>query len=562
MFRRIAELLEIKGDNPFRIRAYLRAADNVENLKQGIEEYASSDRLSEIPGIGSDLADKIGEIIKTGTCRQYQELIKLIPEGVLEILEIPTVGPKTAKLLYDRLKIKSVVELKKAAQQGRLLGFPGIKEKTIENILKGIELVNKGKERMDLLTADAVAGSVVAGLKAVKEAQRIETAGSLRRMKETVRDIDILVVSKSAKKISRAFVSLPQVKQVLAQGLTKSSILTKDNVQVDLRVLDSKSFGAALLYFTGSKDHNIKLRQLAIKKGLKINEYGVFNKKEECLASRTEKEVYRALGLDLIAPEMREDAGEIEASLKHELPRLLEIKDIRGDFHVHTSYSDGKGTVEEMAREALRLGYDYVCLTDHSQTLKVARGLDLKRLKEKKREIDKVNKKLKKFTILFGSEVEIDSEGNLDYSDNVLSEFDVVVAAIHSGFKQSRAQLTKRIVNACKNKYVHIIAHPTGKLWLSRGPYELDFKEIFKAARDTNTALEINAHPYRLDLSDVHARFAKDSGVKLVISTDSHDVGHLSYMKYGVGLARRAWLEGKDVLNSLRLDALLKAIRK
>lgn len=561
IFRAIAEFLEIKGDNPFRIRAYARAADNIEGLKEDIAEYVRQERLTQIPGIGEDLAAKIKEIIETGKCKHYEELKKIIPEGVIKLLEIPSVGPKTAKLFYDRLKVGSVEELRVAASKGRLLGLPGVKQKTVDNILKGIELVKKGKERMDLLTATSASQEILDGLSKHKEVREISVAGSLRRMKDTVRDIDILVATKNPKKVSDAFIALPQCKRVLAEGKTKSALLTKGDVQVDLRVLDPGSYGAALLYFTGSKNHNIKLRQLAIKKGYKINEYGIFDKKDRCLASKTEEELYRSLGMDYIEPELREDTGEIEAAMKHRLPKLLELKDIRGDFHAHTDYSDGKNTIEEMARAAMRLGYDYVTLTDHSVSLKVANGLDPVRLKKKKQELDRVNRRLKNFKILFGSEVEIDSEGRMDYKDDILSQFDIVVAAIHSGFKQSKKQLTARIVSACRNKYVHIIAHPTGKLWPTREAYEIDFKEIFKAARDTNTALEINAHPYRLDLSDVNARWAKDNDVKLAISTDSHDQSHLAFMRFGVGLARRAWLEKKDVLNTLKLNDLLKTIK-
>ncbi|MFH0941104.1 MAG: DNA polymerase/3'-5' exonuclease PolX [Candidatus Omnitrophota bacterium] len=562
IFRGIAELLEIKGDNPFRIRAYLRAAENIDALKYDIEEFAASNRLEDLPGIGKDLALKIDEIIGSGKCRQYEDLKKLVPEGVVKMLEIPSVGPKTAKLFFDSLQIRSVDELKEAADAGTLLGLPGIKQKTVDNILKGIELLKKGKERMDLLTATTVSESFIDELKNIKEVSKILAAGSLRRMKETVKDIDILVASKNPKKVSDAFIALPGVKRVLARGETKSSVLTNDDIQADLRVLRPDSFGAALLYFTGSKNHNIKLRQLAIKLGLKINEYGVFDKKDRRLASKTEKEMYKALGLDYIEPQMREDSGEIEAALEHRLPRLLDLKDIRGDFHIHTDHSDGSGTIEEMAKEAIRLGYDYVCLADHSESLKVARGLDRKRLKAKKRELDKARAKLKNIKILFGSEVEIDSNGDLDYKDKDLSQFDIVIAAIHSGFKQAKDQLTKRIVKACKNKYVHIIAHPTGRLWPTREPYEIDLKEIFKVARETNTALEISAQPYRLDLCDASARLAKECGVRLAISTDSHDIRSMSYMKFGIGVARRAWLESRDVLNSLKTDALLKAIRK
>lgn len=561
-FRSMAELLEIKGDNPFRIRAYARAADNVEGLKDDIETFIEQGHLADIPGIGQDLAEKIKEIAATGRCKLYEELKKAVPEGVVAMLAIPSVGPKTIKLFYDELGIKSCEALKKAANDGRLLTLPGIKQKTVDNILKGIDLLKKGRERMDLLLASAVAKTFVDGLKRSRDVEHISAAGSLRRMKETVRDVDILVASEEPEHILKAFTGLPAVKRVLARGETKSSVLTRDDIQVDLRVVAPDVFGAALLYFTGSKNHNIRLRSLALKKGLKINEYGIFNKKGRCLVSETEDELYQYLGLDFVPPEMREDAGEIEAAQKHRLPKLLELGDIRGDFHAHTHYSDGQDSIEDMAATARSLGYGYICLTDHSVSLKVAHGLDLARLKQKKAELDRVSKKLKGFRILFGSEVEIDSEGRIDYNDETLAQFDIVVAAIHSGFKQSKKQLTSRIIKACKNKRVHIIAHPTGRLWPTRESYELDLKEVFGAARDTNTSLEINAHPYRLDLSDINARRAKEEGVRLAISTDSHSVEHLSYMKFGVGLARRAWLEKKDVLNAYDLDTLLKVIKK
>lgn len=562
IFHSIAELLEIKGDNPFRIRAYLRAADNVEALKGDIEGLIEQDRLTEIAGIGRDLAEKIKEIAATGKCKHYEELKKTVPQGVVDMLSIPSVGPKTAKLFYDELGIKSCDALKKAAEEGRLLKLPGIKQKTVDNIIKGLDLLKKGQERIDLLLASSVADAFVEGLKKSKTVEDVAAAGSLRRMKETVRDVDILVASREPARAARAFVGLPFVRRVLASGEKKSSVLTKDNVQVDLRVVEPKVFGAALLYFTGSKNHNIHLRSMAVRKGWKINEYGLFDKKGRCLASVTEADMYRSLGLDFIPPEMREDAGEVEAASKHGLPDLLELKDIRGDFHSHTHYSDGQDSIEEMARAARALGYEYICLTDHSVSLKIAHGLDRRRLREKKAELDRVNKKMRGFRVLFGSEAEIGADGRIDYNDNILGEFDIVVGAIHSGFKQSRKQLTSRIIKACKNKHVHIIAHPTGRQWPTREAYDLDLDEIFKAAKDTNTSLEINGNPFRLDLNDVNARRAREEGVRLAIGTDSHAQEHLGFMRFGVGLARRAWLQKEDVLNTHGLEAMMKAIKK
>jgi DNA polymerase (family 10) len=357
------------------------------------------------------------------------------------------------------------------------------------------------------------------------------------------------------------FTRLPQVGEVLAKGETKSSVRTKDDVQVDCRVVEEKSFGAALLYFTGSKNFNIKVRQLAIKKGLKINEYGVF-KKEKFVCGRTEEEIFKLLGMSYIEPELREDTGEIELAKKHQLPKLIDIKDLKGDLHVHSKYSDGGNSIEEVVNASKKRGYSYVAITDHSQSLKVAGGLSLADLKKKKQEIERINKKLKGFRVLYGTEVDIDSDGKLDYKDEVLKEFDVVVGAIHTGFKQSKSQLTKRLVKACQNKYCHIIAHPTGRLWGTRDAYELDIEEVFKVAKQTNTQLEINAFPQRLDLNDLNCRRAKEMGVKLILGTDAHTADQLETMKLGIAVARRGWLSKEDVLNTLSAGELLKAIKK
>ncbi len=562
LFRAMADFLEIKGENPFRIRAYRKAADNIAAMENDIAVRVREGSLENIPGIGMDLASKVGEILSTGTFAEYEKIKESVPQGVLELMQVPSIGPKKAKLFFDTLKIASLEGLRRAARDGRLLKLPGIRQKTADNILKGIELLEKGREAMDLLTANAAAVSFISALREHREVQEISAAGSLRRMKDAVRDVDILIASKEPKLIADVFVGLAPVKRVLAHGATKCAVVTKEGVQVDARIVPEEEFGAALLYFTGSKSHNIRLRQLAIKKGWKINEYGIFDKKGRRLASATEKEMYRKLGLPFIAPELREDTGEVEAAIEGKLPRLVELSDIRGDFHAHTNYSDGKNTVHEMAKKARSLGYEYLCLTDHSISLKVAHGLDEARLKQKRREIDRVNRSLKGFRLLFGSEVEIDAEGSLDYPDRVLSHFDIVIAAIHSGFKQSQRQLTRRIVRACADKRVHIVAHPTGRLWPARGPYEIDLDEVFRAARDTRTALEINAHPYRMDLSDINARHAAEKGVRLAVGTDSHDISHLDYMAYGIGLCRRAWLAKDDVLNTLSLEALLKVLKK
>jgi DNA polymerase (family 10) len=584
VFREIANILEIKGGNVFRIRAYEKAAQNIEGLTQNISDYAKEDRLSEIPGIGKDLSQRLKEFLATGKIQVYEDLKKSIPKGLLELLKIPSVGPKTAKLLYEKLKIKNISDLEKALKQNKLKGIFGIKEKTIENILKGINLLKKGRERMTLAMATQVADEFVSSLKKLPEVKKITPAGSLRRQKETVRDIDILIISDKPQKVMDTFVDLAPVKEVLAKGPTKSSVRTKDDIQVDCRVERQKSFGAALLYFTGSKNFNIKLRSIAQKMGLKINEYGVFSatQRRACLpphllrrgrdgqgeggdkyiAGKTEEEIFKILGLSYIEPELREDTGEIELAKKNQLPRLIRLQDLKGDLHVHSSWSDGSNSTDEIVNACQKRGYSYVAITDHSQGLKVANGLNLFELKKKKAEIERINKNLKNFRVLYGTEVDIDSEGRLDYPDSVMKEFDVVVAAIHSGFKQSREQITKRLVRACQNKYVHIIAHPTGRLWGEREAYEVDFEKLFKVAKDTSTFMEINSFPQRLDLSDLNCRRAKEMGVKLCINTDAHTTEQLDVIKLGIAVARRGWLEKKDVINTLELEDLLKILKK
>ncbi|MDD5566421.1 MAG: DNA polymerase/3'-5' exonuclease PolX [Candidatus Omnitrophica bacterium] len=560
-FRNISRLLEIRQDNPFRIRAYERAAQAIEGLNEDIEIMAGKGTLREIPGIGKDLERKIKEFIETGKIRAYEELKKSFPDGLLELLRIPSVGPKTAKLLYDELQIHNVAGLESAIAKGKLKGIFGIKEKTIKNIASGIRLLKAGKERMPLSVAWQAAESFLRPLQGLPGLKKISCAGSLRRQKETIRDIDILVATGTPQRIIRHFTRLPQVKEIIASGSTKSSVRTADGIQVDCRAVVEKSFGAALLYFTGSKNFNIKLRQIAIQKGLKINEYGVF-RGNAFVAGRTEAEIFKLLGMEYIEPELREDTGEIALAQKGTLPKLITQNDLRGDLHTHSSWSDGNNTIQEMAFAAAKLGYSYIAITDHSQGLKIANGLSVKDLLKKRKEIEKVNNALRRCRVLYGTEVDIDSQGRLDYSNETLKEFDIVIAAIHSGFRQSKEKLTRRILKACDNKYVNIISHPTGRLWGTRDAYEIDFDAIVAGARETNTALEVNSYPLRLDLNDLHCRRAKEEGVKLVINTDSHATEHLAAARFGIAVARRGWLTAKDVLNTLPLDDLLKAIKK
>jgi len=573
LLTRMGTLLEIKGENAFKIRAYYKAADTITGLGEDIEQIKNEKRLSEIPGIGKTLEAKIVEYLETERLTAYEKLTKEIPESVLDVINIPTVGPKKAKLFFDELKIKNVDQLRKAATNGKLLKLEKIKQKTVDNILSGIKVVEQGQARMNLGKATRVADEVVAALKRLKEVKKIQIAGSLRRGRETIRDIDILVESKVPQKVMEAFVNLPQVSKINVNGETKSSVLIDKNVQVDLRVVDAKEFGAALFYFTGSKNFNVKIRQIAMKKDLKVNEYGVFSvkgKKEKCVASKTEEDCFKVLGLKYVAPELREDrifdVGAIhELPLRKErppLPKLIEQTDIQGEVHVHSTYSDGRNTIEEMVKAAQKRGYSYLAISDHSERLRVARGVSVADLKKKRKEIDALNKKVKNFTVLMGSEVEIDSDGDLDYNTKVLGELDVVIGAVHSGFEQSSKQLTQRIIKAIKNKNVNIIAHPTGVHLGKREPYAVDFKEICKAAVDYNVFLEINAFPIRLDLNSQNVYYAKQLGVKFVINTDSHNIDHLEHMKYGIKIARRGWLEKKDVLNTRSVGAMMGMLKK
>ncbi|MBU4140305.1 MAG: DNA polymerase/3'-5' exonuclease PolX [Candidatus Omnitrophica bacterium] len=561
IFRQIAEILEIQEENPFRIRAYLKAAQNVESLSRDVAEVAEKDELEKIPGVGKDLAEKIKEIVKTGKLKFYEQLKDNIPEGLTILMSVPGLGPKTAKLLFDELKIKNIEGLEKAARAHKISALPGIKEKTEENILRGIALIRKAKERMSLAQAMATAAEFVQALRKLKEVKQIEPAGSLRRRKETVRDIDILVTSSQPEKIMDVFTGLGQVKEVKACGPTKSSVLTKDGIQVDLRCVRPKSFGAALLYFTGSKQHNIKLRQLAVKRGLKINEYGLF-RGNKWLAGKTEEEMFGRFNLPYISPELREDSGEIEAGLKGKLPKIIDLKDIKGDLHVHSKWSDGASTIENIARASMKMRYGYIAICDHSQSIKIAGGLSIERLKKQIDLIHKLNKKLKDFRVLAGTEVDIKSDGRLDYPDKILKELDIVVAAIHTGFKQSQRQLTQRIIAAMENRYVNVIAHPSGRLIGQREPYDLDMEKVLKKARQTSTFIEINAFPERLDLTDINCRRARELGVKMAISTDAHMLEQLRLMYLGVTVARRGWLEKKDVVNTLPLEKLLQGLRQ
>ncbi len=561
IFRKVAALLEIKGDNPYRIRAYQRAAQNIEALMVDVEELAAQGKLERIPGIGKDLAQKIKEILETGTLQKYEELKREIPPELLKFLEIPGFGPKKAKIVYEKLGIKTLEELEKACLEHRLARLPGFGPKTEENILKGLKLLKQKRGRLPLGLVLPWAEEIVELLKKKSPVDRIDIAGSIRRRRETVKDIDILVTSNQPLKVMDVFVSLPMVEEVLLKGETKTSVRLKQGIQVDLRVVDPECYGAALAYFTGSKAHNIRIRELGVQRGLKINEYGIFRGQER-IGGREEEEVFAAVGLPWIPPELREDRGEIEAAQAGRLPQIIGYDEVLGDAHVHSKFSDGSATIEEIAAYARKLGLKWVGICDHSQGLKVAGGVPIEKIMEKKKAIEAFNRRSKDIKLLCGTEVDILSDGSLDYPDEVLKEFDLVIASIHSGFKQDEENLTKRLIAAMKNPFVHCIGHPTGRLLGEREPYPLDMERVIAAAKETKTALEINAYYKRLDLNDIHARAAKEAGVKLLIGTDAHILDQMSYLHLGVAVARRGWCEKDDLINTLDYRRLKKYLKE
>jgi DNA polymerase (family 10) len=562
-FAQMADLLEYEAENPFRIRAYRRAAQTLERLPGDLEALAAGEQLREIPGIGQDLAHKIEEYLATGALAALEQLRKKVPPVVLELLNIPGVGPKTAKILTDQLHLKTVQDLEAAARAGKLRGLPGFQAKKEANILKAITLVKQGQERMDLWTAWGLGQALTAWLEQTPGVKRASIAGSLRRMRETIGDVDVLASAATPARVIERFCASPFAARVLAAGDTKASVITPQGVQVDLRAVVPESFGAALQYFTGSKEHNVQLRERAIRQGLKVNEYGVYELKSgKRIAGREEADVYKALGLPWIPPELREDSGEMDAAAARQLPKLVEAKDICGDFHVHTNASDGRDSLDVMARAGEAKGYEYLAICDHSPSLRIANGLSIERLRAHIKAIKAFHARRKGYRLLAGAEVDILAEGKMDYPDAVLAELDFVVGSIHSGFSQPEAQITRRLVNAMRNPYVTIIGHPTGRLLGQREPYALDYPAVLRVAKETGTALEMNASPQRLDLTDTMARQAREAGVMLAICTDSHAKEQLDYMTLGVGRARRAWAGKASLLNCLPLTPLLAWLGK
>ena len=543
IFDKIADALEFKNDSSFRIGAYRKAARVIRELTEDIEDIWKRKELESIPGIGKGMAEKIDEYLSTGRMKKYEEAMEGISDGIIELLNIPNLGPKTLNLVYNKLNVKNLSDLEKVIEDGSLTKLFGMGEKKVENIKRGIELYKLGKSRIPLGIALPIVENIIESLR--KYADKISPAGSIRRMKETIGDIDILAAGKED--IIEKFVSLPDVSEILVKGETKASVIVKENnLQVDIRVIPDDCYGSALQYFTGSKGHNIKLRTFAKENGLKISEYGVF-KNDKKIAGRTEEDVYKALGLVWIPPELREDRGEIELAQQGKLPKIVEEKEIKGDLHVHSEYSDGVNTIEEIALSAKDIGYEYIGIADHSKTSKIAGGLDEDELKRKNEEIDKLNQKIKGIKILKGAEVDILSDGSLDYSSQILKELDYVIVAIHQGFKKN---VGERIKKAMENPYVDILAHPTGRLLSGREGYDVDIEEIIEYAEKYKVILEINSYPDRLDLNDINILKALGKNINFSIGTDAHNIGMLKYIKFGVGMARRGFLISKRIINT------------
>lgn len=556
LLERIAELLALTNENPFRIRAYTSAAQNIRALSEDIEEIARRGELDAIPGVGEAIAAKIQEYLQTGTLRYYEELLREVPESAVELLEVPGIGPARARLLYQQLGITTIAQLLEAAHQHRLRDLPGFGPKVEERIAREAARLAQRTRRLLLGVALPLAEEVVDLLSARAAVESIAPAGSLRRMKETIGDIDILVASRQPERVTEAFTGLPIVREVLATGATRPSILTREGLQVDLRVVAPDQWGSALQYFTGSKEHNIALRGLAQERGWKLSEYGLFDREGKRIAGRTEEEIYHALELEWIPPELRENRGEIDAAREHRLPKLVRPEELRGDLHVHSDWSDGHDPIEAMVEAARARGYAYLAITDHSQGLAVAHGLSPERVREQRRVIDALNERVAPFRILHGAEVNILPDGSLDYPDDVLAVFDIVTVSIHTAFDLPRERMTERIVRALSHPSVDVLGHPTGRLLPNRPPYDLDMVVVLEAAARYGVAVEINGQPDRLDVNDVTVRDAVERGVLLATDSDAHSARQLDHVRWAVATARRGWAEARNVVNTRSLSEL------
>ena len=568
IFYDMANYLEMDNGS-FRAYAYKKVAIVLESLEQDIEDVYKQGglkTLEEIPGVGKNIALKIEEYLKTGRVKTYERLKKETPINLGELIAVEGMGVKKVKVLYQKLKIKNLKDLEKAAKTHKIAPLEGFGEKTEKNILQGIAFLKRSKGRFLLGEIMPLVDKVLERLNKLKEVEKISIAGSVRRIKETIGDVDILVSIKpafakaSAGKIMDFFVSMPEVVKVWSKGSTRSSVRTNGKFDMDLRVVPSKSYGSALQYFTGSKEHNIATRRLAINKGLKLNEYGVF-RGSKMIAGKNEKEVYKAIGLDLIAPEMRENQGEIELARKKKLPKIIGYNDIKGDLHCHSNWDGGTNSIEKIAQAAQEMGYEYIGIADHTKFLRIEHGLNEKQLLKQKKEIEKINYKLQtknyKLRVLQGCEANIMNDGSIDIKDEALKKLDYVIAGVHSSMKMDRDKMTQRIITAMKNPNVDIISHPTGRILKHRDEYQIDFDKILKAAKETNTILEINSSPNRLDLKDINIRKAKKIGVKMVINTDAHRIEQLGLIEFGIAQARRGWAEKKDIINTQPLSKLL-----
>lgn len=564
IFDQLADLLEIQEANPFRVRAYRNAARTIGNLSDAVSDIIGDParNLEDLPGIGKDLAAKIETIVETGSLPQLEELKAKIPQGVVEMLALPGIGPKKVAALFRELKIDSLESLKSAAEKGEIAKLKGFGKKTEQSILENIDAVTEAGKRFYLIDAKLAADAVVSDLLKLNSVKQASVAGSCRRRRESAGDLDVLVTSTNSEEPMNCLASHELVEKVLARGDTKQRVRLRSGIELDLRVVPEESYGAALQYFTGSKEHNIVIRRRAQERGLKINEYGVFREKDDSrIAGATEEDVYASVDLPWIPPELRENRGEIEAAEENRLPKLLELEDIRGDLHMHTTASDGMASIREMAEAAKKRGLKYIAITDHSKRVTMANGLDAVRLRKHWKDIDKVNDEIKGIEVLKGIECDILEDATMDLPDDVLKDADWVVAVLHYGLKQPREQITKRLLAAIKCPHVSAIGHPSGRLLLKRAGADVNYKEVFQAASDYGVMMEINAHPARLDLDDIHAQAAKEQGIMIVINTDAHTTEGFDMMQYGVYQARRAGLEKKDVANTRTLAQFKKLLR-
>ena len=560
--KKLSDLLEIDGASSFRVRAYRNAAQTINEMSQELADLAEDGQdLSKLPDIGKNMADKIKNFVQTGKLPQLEEMQQKIPVDTEELLQISQLGAKGIKALYENLGITNMDQLKKAAEAGKVEALKGFGKKTQQKMLDEINKISRGetKGRFKWAIAEQIIEPYISYLKNIEGVVSVDAAGSYRRKKETVGDMDLLVVADNPTEVMNRFVSYEDVEEVIAHGETKSSVNLRLGLQVDLRVIPQTSFGAAMLYFTGSKAHNVAIRRIAQDQEYKINEYGIYHG-ESWKAGKTEEEMYNQIGLSYIEPELRENRGEVEAAQNNTLPALVTIQDIKGDFQSHTKESDGKFTLEEMAEGARKMGYQYFSITDHSKRVTMANGLDEKRLARHIEAVDRLNESLQNIKILKSVEVDILEDGRLDLSDDILKELDIVVVAIHYNMNLSREKQTNRVLKAMESPYFHIMAHPTGRMIGKREGYELDMEKILDAASEKGCFMEINAAPDRLDLSDIYARMAKDKGVKMALSTDAHNLDNLNYMRFGINQARRAWLEPKDVINTYSWEELKKMI--